>query len=129
MKFKVFPCFDEVKTDIDSNLQVTVKGEGESRLLYFDKPVRLLELSKSEALKIAFALLGRIAICEICDSPYRRKASTGLYVKTRFCSRECFYEWCRRTGGSLGKSGLQTLMQAQWSPDKLKGINVVEVTT
>lgn len=102
MRFKVFPSFDEVKTNTESNVQIVVKGQGEDRLLCFNKPVRVIEIKKLEALKIAFALFGRVAICEICGAPYRRKASTGLYVRTRFCSRECYYEWCRKTGGTLG---------------------------
>ena len=102
MKFKVFPSFDKVEANTEAQVQVVVKGEGERRLLFFDKPVKALELSKLEALKIAFALLGRVGICENCGTPFRRKASTGLYVKARFCCRECYYEWCRKTGGTLG---------------------------
>jgi len=103
MKFKVFPSFDEVETVTEAGVQVVVRGQGEDRFLLFNKPVRMIEIKKIEALKIAFALLGRTAICEICGTPYRRKASVGPHVKTRFCSRACYFEWCRRTGGTLGK--------------------------
>jgi len=106
MRFKVFPNFDKVKTETNAGIEVIVKGQGEERFLLFNKPVRMIEINKSEALKIALALLGRIAICEICGTPYRRKGSTGHHAKTRFCSRECFFEWCHRTGGTFGKYSL-----------------------
>lgn len=125
--FQVFPSFDEVKTDTESNVQILIKGEGEGRYLSFNKAVRLVELNKLEALKIAFALLGRIAICEICGTPYRRKGSTGLHAKTRFCSRECFYEWCRRTGGTLGLRAIAKLGKAQWHPEELDNVNVIDL--
>jgi len=46
MKVKVYPSFDEIKTETDAGVQVTIKGQGEVRLLYFDKPVRLIEINK-----------------------------------------------------------------------------------
>lgn len=100
--FQVFPSFDEIKTDTDSDVTIIVTGEGKERFLRFSKPVRLVELSKLETLKIAFALLGRVGICEICGQPFRRKGSTYPHVSQRFCSKKCYNKWCRKTGGSLG---------------------------
>jgi len=127
MRFKVFLSYDLVETNTEVEVKVIVKGEGEKRLLVFDKPVRLIEMQKLEALKIAFALLGRVGICEICGMPFRRKASTGLYAKARFCSRECFYEWCRRTGGTLGLRAIGKLAKARWCPEEIDNVNVIDL--
>lgn len=124
--FKVFPSFDTIRTNTAAQVEVVVKCEGERRIITFNKPVRTIELNKLEALKIAFALLGRIGICEICGTPFRRKGSTGRWVNQRFCSRKCFGEWLHRKGGT-GTRALSKLAQAQWHPEKLDNVNIINL--
>lgn len=130
--FKVFPSFEEIQVyteaGADADIKVTVKGEGETRLLIFDKPVRTIELNSLETLKIAFALLGRIGICEICGKPFRRKGATWPHVDRRFCSRECFFEYCKRTGFPGRQSPMSKLFQATFHPERLKDkANIIEI--
>lgn len=121
--FKVFPSFEEIQAYTDADVKVTVKGEGESRLLMFDKPVRTIELNNLETLKIAFALLGRIGICEVCGKPFRKK-----HRNQRFCSRECFFEYCRRTGFPGRRNPMTKLFRAAYHPERLKDkANIIEI--
>ena len=110
--FKVFENYNTIEVQMEAGVKAAIVCQGKNRLLTFDKPVRSLELGSLESLKIAFAILGRIGICETCGTGFRRMGNTGLRLKTRFCSRECFYEWCRKTGHTLGRK---------------KGKNVIEI--
>lgn len=99
--FKVFENYDTIPIQMEAGVKAAIICQGKRRLLTFDKPVRALDLGSLESLKIAFAILGRIGICDNCGSAFRRKGTTGLWAKSRFCSRQCFYEWCRKTGHTL----------------------------
>ena len=111
--FKVFENYDTIEVQMEAGVKAAIVCQGKNRLLTFDKPVRALELGNLESLKIAFAILGRIGICDNCGTGFRRIGNTGNRINARFCSRDCFHEWCRKTGHTLG-----------W---KRKGIKAIEI--